>query len=203
MQPRFTFMLATLGLAAALVAAPVGVQDNAGSLCGKTAFAAGNGKGGGNGRGGGRGHGRGNSGAQGLSNNVSASADAPGKSGSAPGHGGTGHGQSVGHDAVSGVSAHAAHQNGNSFKGNVNASHASAQAFAHAANNSMVGAIREAIHQSYVSNGDDDTVIGREEIDLGDLEDALMGISNKDVDADVADAVAGEVDGKVSEPAGP
>jgi hypothetical protein len=82
----------------------------------------------------------------------------------------------------------------------------------------MVGAIATAVRESYVSSGDDDTVIDRDEIDLDALEAALVGISNKNVDseaadavagedgdANVADAVAGEVDGKVSEPetAGP
>ncbi len=208
MQPRFTLILGTLGFAAALVAAPVGVQDNIASLHEKAAYAAGNGHGGDNGHGGGRGHGRGHGSGQGLGNSNSASADAPGKSGSAPGHGGTGHGQAVGHDAVSGV------------RGNVNASHASAQAFKNAAPNSMVGAIAAAVRDSYVSSDPDDPneVIDRNEIDLDALEAALVGISNKDVDAavadaaagedgdsNVADAVAGEVDGKVSEPdpAGP
>ncbi len=138
MQPRFTLILGTLGFAAALVAAPVGVQDNIASLHEKAAYAAGNGHGGGNG------HGRGHGGGQGLGNSNSASADAPGKSGSAPGHGGTGHGQAVGHDAVSGV------------RRNVNASHASAQAFKNAAPNSMVGAIAAAVRDSYVSSDPDD-----------------------------------------------
>ena len=212
MQPRFTLILGTLGFAAALVVAPVGVQDNIASLHAKAAFAAGNG------HSGGRGHGRGHGGGQGLDNSISASADAPGKSGSAPGHGGPGHGQAVGHDAVSGVPSHSAHQNRTSIEGNLNAVNAAPQAFENAADNSMVGAIREAVQESYVSSGDDDAVIDRNEIDLDALETALAGISNKDVDTDVADAVAGEdgdanvadavageVDGKVSEPdpAGP
>jgi hypothetical protein len=84
----------------------------------------------------------------------------------------------------------------------------------------MVGAIAAAVRDSYVSSDPDDPneVIDRNEIDLDALEAALVGISNKDVDAavadaaagedgdsNVADAVAGEVDGKVSEPdpAGP
>jgi hypothetical protein len=82
----------------------------------------------------------------------------------------------------------------------------------------MVGAIAAAVRDSYVSSDDPNEVIDRDEIDLDALEAALVGISNKDVDAavadaaagedgdsNVADAVAGEVDGKVSEPdpAGP
>lgn len=199
MQPRFTLILGTLGFAAAFVAAPVGVQDNIASLHVKVAFATGNGHGGGNG------HGRGHGGGQGQGNSASASAygdSGPGKSGSAPGHGGTSHGQAVGHDAVSGVPSLSAHQNGISASAlsNLNAAHASAQALENAAPNSMVGAIAAAVKGSYVSSDDDDAVIDRDEIDLDALESALAGISNKDVDADVADAVAGMVDGKVSEP---
>jgi hypothetical protein len=230
MQARFTLILGTLGFAAVLVAAPVGVQDNIASLHEKAAFAApGGGQGRGGGHGGGQGRGGGHGGGQGPGNSASASVhggSGPGKSGSAPGHGGTGNGQAVGHDAVSGVESQSAHHNGYSLEGNMNAAHASAQGFAHAAPNSMVGAIREAVQESYVDSSDEDTVIDRneddltknDEIDLDALESALAGISNKDVDANVAgaaagedgdsnvaDAVAGEVDGKVSEPdpAGP
>jgi hypothetical protein len=202
MQPRFTLILGTLGLAAALAAAPVGVQDNIASLHDKAAFAA---PGGGNGHG--RGHGRG----QGPGNGASLSAhggSGPGKSGSAPGHGGTGHGQAVGHDAVSGVSSHAAHLNGISPSalgslsadlGNLNAAHASAQAFENAAANSMVGAIAAAVEASFVNVSDDDEFVDKAEINLGAFETALEGISNKTVNSEVAGAVAGLVDGKVSE----
>jgi len=203
MQPRFTLILGMLGFAAALVAAPVGVQDNIASLHEKAAYAAGNGHGGGNG------HGRGHGGGQGLGEGVSASADGPGNSDSAPGQGGAGHGQAVGHDAVSGVS-HSAHHNGvaASATGNLNAANAAPQAFKNSAPNSMVGAIREAVQKSYVDSSDEDTVIDRneddttkkDEISLEDLERALAEISNKDVNPDVAGAVAGMVDGKVSEP---
>ena len=99
MQPRFTLILGTLGLAAALVAAPVGVQDNIASLQDKSAFA---GPGGNNGNRGGNGHGNGHG--RGHGNSASTSAhggSSPGKSGSAPGHGGTGHGHEI--DGVSGV----------------------------------------------------------------------------------------------------
>ena len=190
MQPRFTLILGTLGFAAALVAAPVGVQDNIASLHEKAAYAAGNG------HGGGRGHGRGHGGGQGLGEGVSASAhggSGPGKSGSAPGHGGTGHGQAVGHDAVSGV------------KGNLNAAHASAQAFENAAATSMVGEIAAAVRESFdPSVDDDDGVIDKDpEINLDELEAELAKISNKTVDPDVTEAVAGLVDGKVSEPPEP
>ncbi len=135
MQPRFTLILGTLGLAAVLVAAPVGVQDNIASLHEKSAFAK---------PGGGHGHGGGHGGGQGPGNSASASVhggSGPGKSGSAPGHGGTGHGQAVGHDAVSGVSSHSGHLNGISASalGNLNAAHASAQAFDNAAATSLVG----------------------------------------------------------------
>ncbi len=209
MQPRFTLILGTLGLAAALVAAPVGVQDNIASLQDKSAFAApggnnGNRGGNGNGNGNGNGHGRGHG------NSASASAhggSGPGKSGSAPGHGGTGHGQAVGHDAVSGVPSHSGHLNGISASalGNLNAAHASAQAFENAAATSMVGEIAAAVRESFdPSVDDDDGVIGKDpEINLDELEAELAKISNKTVDPDVTEAVAGLVDGKVSEPPEP
>ena len=54
MQPRFTLILGTLGLAAALVAAPIGVQNNIASFHEKSAFATP-----GNGEGHGKGHGKG------------------------------------------------------------------------------------------------------------------------------------------------
>ncbi len=211
MRPRFTLILGTLSLATALVAAPVGVQDNIASLHEKAAFAA---PGGGNGHGGGNGRGRGHGGGQGPGNSASASVhggSGPGKSGSAPGHGGTGHGQAVGHDAVSGVSAHSAHLNGISASalGNLNAAHASAQAFENAAPNSMVGAIAAAVRDSFdddVTADDGEPGIGGEEID-DTFARRLGAISNKvdnpedPVDPDVDAAVRGLVDGKVSEPA--
>ena len=204
MQPRFTLILGTLGLAAALVAAPVGVQDNIASFHEKSAFAA---PGGNNGNGGGNGHGGGHGGGQGPGNSASTSAhggSSPGKSGSAPGHGGTGHGHAVGHDAVSGVSSHSGHLNGISASalGNLNAAHASAQAFDNAAATSMVGEIAAAVRESFdPSVDDDDGVIDKDtEINLEDLEAELAKISNKTVDPDVTEAVAGLVDGKVSEP---
>jgi len=206
MHPRFILAMGTIGLAASLVAAPVGLRDNAASLSDKAAFAAGNGSGGASGGKGrdGRGHGRGHGSEEGLDNSLSALTDAPGKSASAPGRDGVGQGQQAqafGHDAVSGVSTHSAHhQNAKSLEGNLNAAHASAQGFAHASSQSMVGAIRDAVQDSYVSGDDEDTVIDRDEIDLEALESALMGISKKDVDAETAEALAGEVDGKVSEP---
>lgn len=209
MRKRFISILATLGFAAVLVAAPVAVQENFASLHDMAAFAAGNGHGGGRGNG----HGKGRGNGQGPEDSLTASESSPGRSGSAPGHGGPGNGQAVGHDAVSGVESQSAHHNGYSLEGNMNAAHASAQGFAHAAPNSMVGAIREAVQESYMDSGDEDTVIDRneddltsnDEINLEALEEHLAGISNKEVDADVAEAVADKVDGKVDEPepAGP
>ena len=200
MQLRFTLILGTLGLAAALVAAPVGVQDNIASLHEKAAFAA---PGGGQGQGRGNGHGRGHGGGQGLGNSASFSVhggSGPGKSGSAPGHGGTGHGQAVGHDAVSGVSSHSAHLNGLSasdLEGNLNAAHASAQAFENAEADSMVGAIAEAVKASFVSANDPNTVIDQDEID-SNFAAALGAISNKTVDGAVAEGVAEGADGAVA-----
>ncbi len=201
MQPRFTLLLGTLGLAAALVAAPVGVQDNIASLHEKSAFAK---NGGGHGRGRGGGKGRGN-----ISSAAVHGGGGPGKSGSAPGHGGTGHGHAVGHDGVSGVSSHSAHMNGNSYsdlQGNLNAAHASAQAFANAAADSMVGEIAEAVRAS--SDLDPGEVITRGDIGP-DFAAELGAISNKVDDPNdpvapgVADAVRDLVDGKVSEPPAP
>jgi hypothetical protein len=204
MRQRFISILATLGFAAVFVAAPVAVQKNFASLHDMAAFAAGNGHGGGRGNG----HGKGRGNGQGPDDSFTASESSPGRSGSAPGHGGPGNGQAVGQDAVSGVESQSAHHNGYSLEGNMNAAHASAQGFAHAAPESMVGAIREAVQESYEDSGDEDTVIDRtetDEIDIDALEDHLADISNKDVDTDLAEAVANEVDGKVDEPelAGP
>jgi hypothetical protein len=196
MQPRLTLILGTFGIAAALVAAPGGVQINTASLHGTAAFAAGNG------HGGGHGHGQGRGGGQGLGASVSASAEASGRSGLAPGHGGTGNGQAAGHDAISGTPSNSA-RHGASFKGNLNASHASAQAFANAAPNSMVGAIAAAVRESYVSKNDPNAVIDRDEIDDGTLGSALADISNKDVEPEVAGAVADNVAGAIGEPMGP
>ena len=210
MRHGFIPILGTLGVAAALVAAPFAVQKDFASLQDKAAFAAGNGHGGGRGNGHGKGHGNGLGADDGL---TASDETGPGRSGSAPGHGGPSNGQAVGHNDVSGVETQSAHHNGYSLEGNLNAAHASAQAFAHASSNSMVGAIREAVQESYDDSGDEDTVVDRneddpthsDEIDLGRLEGALADISNKDVDADVAEAVADKVDGKVAEPepAGP
>ncbi len=214
MQPRFTLILGTLGLAAALVAAPVGVQDNIASFHEKSAFAApggNNGNGGGNGHANGHGNGHGNG--KGPGNSASASAhggSGPGKSGSAPGHGGTGHGQAVGHDAVSGVSSHSGHLNGISASalGNLNAAHASAQAFDNAAADSMVGEIARAVKDSFndaAAVDDEKPGIGGDEID-GTFAGRLGAISNKvdgPVSEDVADEVRDLVDGKVREPPAP
>ncbi len=192
MKRRIALVLTTFGIAIALGAAPIGLQGAGFLLDGKSALAApGNGKG----------HGRG----QGPGNSTSLSVQGgsgPGRSGSAPGHGGTGHGQAVGHDAVSGVSSHT-HLNGLSASdlGNLNAAHASAQAFENAAANSMVGAIAAAVEASFVDVPDDDEFVDKAEIDLVDFEAALAGIGNKTVDGAVADAVGDLVDGKVSEPA--
>ncbi len=203
MQPRFTLILGTLGLAAALVAAPVGVQDNIASLQDKSAFAA---PGGNNGNRGGNGHGNGHR--RGHGNSASASVhggSGPGKSGSAPGHGGTGHGQAVGHDAVSGVSSHSGHLNGISASalGNLNAAHASAQAFDNAAADSMVGEIATAVERSFVDDPhDENEFVDRDEIGPN-FATELGAISNKvdgPVAPGVADAVRDLVDGKVSEP---
>lgn len=219
MQQRLISVLGTLGFAAALVAVPIGIQKNLASLHDHAAFAAGNGGGNGSGNGGGRGngHGKGRGNGPGPDDSFTVSESSPGQSGSAPGHGGPGKGQAVGHDAVSGVESLSAHQNG---LGNLSASNAAPQAFANAAENSMVGAIAAAVKESYVSSDDPNDVINRNEIDLEALEGALAEISNKDidiedsalaessnndVDSSVAGAVADNVDGDISEPnpAGP
>lgn len=182
MRLHFTLTFGMLGFAAALVAAPFGVQVDTTPLYGKAALAAGNGNGGGNGHG----HGKGRGNGQGQTDGLTASESRPGKSGSALGHGGPGNGQAFGNDAVSGLESLSEHQ-----KGNLNAAlNASPTAIQHASPNSIPGAIREAIQNNYSGSNNQNGTIDPDEVNLDNLERALAeDISNKPVGEGVAASV--------------
>ena len=185
MHPRFALTLGMFGFATALVVAPFGVQLDIAPLNAKAALAAGNGHGNGGGRGNGHGKGRGNG--QGAEDGLTATDESsPGRSGSAPGHGGLGNGQAVGHNDVSGVESLSAHQ-----KGNLNAAlNASPTAIQHASPNSIPGAVREAIQDAYQGSVDANATIDPNEVDLDALETALREyVSNKPVGEGVTASV--------------
>ncbi len=192
---RNTGLLAASGVVAlALAMVPAAPGLDAGLLGLKAAQAKGNG---GNGNGGGHGNANGH----GKGADVSgATLDAHGKStgGHAKGKG-NGHNQGLSTEGFH-LDAETHGLTTSSMKG-LNAAHASIQGFAHASDNSMVGAIRSAVQDAYTGAAEDGTISTIEPDDVDDdlLEAALQGILD-DEEADVVDAVKGLVDDKVEVP---
>ncbi len=200
---RNTGLLAATGVVAlALAAVPAAPGLDASFLGLKAAQAKGNG---------GNGGGNGNANGHGKGAEVSGvTLDAHGKSTG-------GHAKGKGNGHGTGLSAEGSHLDAEthgltaaSLEG-LNAGHASIQGFAHASDNSMVGAIRSAIQDAYDEEADglvDDGMISTSDPDElkdgdEDLAEALagiLGVENPEFNpasTEVVDGVKGLVDDKV------
>ncbi len=194
-------------VALALAALPVAPGLDAGFAGLKAAQAKGNG---GNGNGGGKGNANGHSKGADVSG---ATLDAHDKN--TGGHAkGKGNGHSTGLSAEdSELDAETHGLTTSSMKG-LNAAHASIQGFAHANDDSMVGAIRSAVEAAFAAAGSDDepeigmigTLDPNNEINDEEFAQALAGILGVEdpvanpASTDVVNAVKGLVDDKVEVP---